>query len=213
MDLTSYQRLLFFGGSFDPPQVAHVVQPRYVLEKLGFDAVLYVPAAVSPHKLDRPPTPAHHRLAMLRLALHDQPHALILTDELERFERTGRPSYTVETLESLRPRLAAGATLRLLIGGDQLPQFPRWREHERIIQLAEPLVMVRPPDTRDALLASLGSEREREAWSGRLVEIPQIDVSATMVRERASADRLFDHLVRPAVQAYIEEHGLYREQR
>jgi nicotinate-nucleotide adenylyltransferase len=210
VDLTPYRRLILFGGSFDPPQLAHVVQPRYVMERIGADALLYMPAAISPHKLDRPPTPPQHRLAMLQLALADQPHAVVLPDELDRFAATGRPSYTVETIEALLPRLHADATLRLLIGGDQLRRFDTWRDHRRIAALADPVVMVRPPDTRDTLLASLPAGFERDEWAGRLVEIPQIEVSATDVRERVQGDRLYDHLVRPAVAAYIEQHGLYR---
>ncbi len=209
-DLTRWQRLIFFGGSFDPPQVAHVVQPRYVMEKIGAQAILYVPAAISPHKLDRPPTPPQHRLAMLQLVLADQSHAVVLTDELDRFAATGRPSYTVDTLEALVPRLAPGASLRLLIGGDQLRSFDKWRDHRRIIELAPPVVMVRPPDTRDTLLDALPAGFDRDEWAARLIEIPQIEVSATEVRQRARDDRLFDHLVRPAVAEYIERHGLYR---
>ena len=213
MDLTAYRRPLLFGGSFDPPQVAHVVQPRYVMEKLAADVVLYIPAAQSPHKLDRPPTPPHHRLAMLHLSLDDQPHARILTDELERAAAyPGAPSYTIDTVAALLPRLGLGAQPRLLIGADQLRAFHRWKDWLRLVELAEPVVMVRPPDTRENLLNDLPAPLagDRHAWARRLIDTPVIDVSATDVRARAAADRLFDHLVRPAVAEYIAAHGLYR---
>lgn len=209
-DLRDYNHLIVFGGSFDPPQIAHVVQPRYVMDKLGAQVILYVPAAISPHKLDRKPASPEHRLAMLQLSLADQPHAVILADELERHAATGQPSYTIDTLEALRPRLRPGARLRLLIGGDQLRSFDQWKDHVRVVTLAEPVVMVRPPDTRQSLLDALPPGLDRTQWEPRLIEIPQIDVSATEVRQRAQDDRLYDHLVRPAVAEYIEQHGLYR---
>ncbi len=116
LDLSGYRRLLIYGGSFDPPHVGHVQLPWAVAEVLRADAVVYVPAGRAPHKLDKRQTDAEHRLAMLRLALQDPPAGLgeqqavarlVLEEEIER-AADGRPSFTVETLESLRPRLRAG---------------------------------------------------------------------------------------------------------
>ncbi len=209
MNWENVKLALVFGGSFDPPHVAHVELPGRVRQRVGADVVLYVPAARSPHKADRDPTPAKHRLAMLRLALADQPAARILTDELDR-AGDGRPSYTVETLERLRERLPDHVELRLLIGADQARTFETWREPERIVALAEPLVMVRPPDTAESLLASLADGASRRAWADRLVDVPRIEASSTEVRRRVRGGEPIDGLVPAAVARYIEDHGLYR---
>ena len=208
-ELGQFEQVIVFGGSFDPPHVGHVVLPERVRQALGTDVVAYVPAARSPHKLDRPATPAAHRLAMLRLALAEQPHALILTDELDR-AADGRPSYTVETLTALRGRVGERTRLRLLIGADQVPRFHAWRQAGRIVELAEPVVMLRPPETAASLLAALGPG-EREAWRRRLVEVPAIDVSSSGVRRRVAAGESIAGLVPEAVARYIHEHGLYRD--
>ena len=75
-DLTRYNTILLFGGSFDPPHWAHTALPRLVAEHIGADVVAYLPAGRAPHKLDREQTDPQHRLAMLRLAQADEPGAL-----------------------------------------------------------------------------------------------------------------------------------------
>ena len=208
-ELSSFRKLLIFGGSFDPPHRAHVELPEQVRRALSADAIAYIPAAQSPHKLNREPTPASHRLEMLRAALRDKDQAMILTDELDR-ANAGEPSYTVETLERLHQRLAPAATLRLLIGADQVLSFERWHAPQRIVALAEPVVMVRPPETMDSLLEALPAD-QRAVWRDRLVEVTPMDISATEIRQRLVAGESIDSRVPPAVARYIEAHGLYAD--
>lgn len=204
--LTGYKTILLFGGSFDPPHHAHVVLPQQAARAIGADLIAYIPAGRAPHKLDREQTDPQHRLAMLKLALSDEPGdvpTVVLTDEIER--GPDEPSFTVDTLEALRERIDPGTTLRLLIGADQLRIFESWREPQRIVELAEPAVMVRPPDTCEALLASV-PEAQRDAWQSRLVDVQQMDVSSTDIREQPGTRAM----VCNAVAGYIEAHGLYQ---
>ncbi|MBX2851701.1 MAG: nicotinate (nicotinamide) nucleotide adenylyltransferase [Phycisphaeraceae bacterium] len=208
-DLSGYKNILLFGGSFDPPHRAHIELPQQAAKAIGADLVAYIPAGRAPHKLDREQTDPQHRLAMLRLALSDQPGevpSVVLSDEIDR--GADQPSYTVDTLESLKQRVEPGTTLRLLIGADQLRIFDSWRNPERIIELAEPAVMVRPPDTQEALVADLPSD-QREDWATRLIETEQIDVSSTDIRAQAGAG-IRDEMVCDSVAAYINQHGLYQ---
>jgi nicotinate-nucleotide adenylyltransferase len=145
------QRVLIFGGTFDPPHRAHVELPPRIAQQLGCDRLLYVPAALNPLKVDSPPTDSSHRLEMLRRAVVDVPNAEICTIELER----KGPSYTVDTLEELRRRLGEDVEMRLLIGGDQALEFHRWKDWKRIIELAEPVVMLRPPWNRETFREQL----------------------------------------------------------
>lgn len=211
MDLTLCSSLIVFGGSFDPPHVGHVRLPQLARKKLRADVVVYVPAAISPLKTDRRPTPARHRLAMLRLALADEPHATILTDELDRAaDHPDRPSYTVETLTRLRERIGDEPAVHLLLGADQAPHFHQWKDFGRVLELASPLVMLRPPWTRDRLLEALPAALDRAAWESAIVELPPIDVSATAVRRRLAAGKNVAGMLDPAVARYIAEHRLYQ---
>ena len=107
MDLRTCKKILLFGGSFDPPHLAHVQLPKLAMQATHADAVGYLPAGRQPFKTHLQQTPAHHRLAMLRLALQDEPWAEVLTDEIDRAAATGddSPSYLVDTLEAPRARL------------------------------------------------------------------------------------------------------------
>jgi nicotinate-nucleotide adenylyltransferase len=209
MQLENAQHIILFGGSFDPPHIAHVELPMAVREAVGADLVAYMPAAKAPHKLDKVQTDAVHRLAMLRLALDGVEHSAVLTDELDR-AADGVPSYTVDTLEAIRLHLSDEAKLRLLIGADQVRIFDQWREPMRVIELAEPLVMVRPPDTRESLLASLPDDQTRAQWASRLVDVPAMDISSSTIRNRVSVGESIEGMVHPDVEQYIDYHKLYQ---
>ena len=208
MDLRTPGTLIVFGGCFDPPHRAHVALPMQVMQQTGARAVVYVPAAQPPLKPHRPKAPAHHRLAMMRLALKDCEHAQILTEELERFD-AGEPSYTIDTLESMHERLADGVTLRLLIGTDQLRQFHQWKLPRRVVELAEPLVMLRPPVTAESALVSLPAPIASGNWARRMIEVQAMDISSTQIRQCVARGDPITELVDPAVEAYIRAHRLY----
>lgn len=211
-DLRPGQTLLIYGGAFDPPHRAHVELPFEIARRIEADRVLFVPTGQPPHKSDASASAADRR-AMLRAALAGQPDADISTFELNR----PSTSYTVDTLEHLRRTLADGVNMRLLIGADMAAMFYDWRSPQRIIELAEPVVMMRPPYDIDALLRTLPAglpEAERAAWRSRIVPCEQIDISSTQLREHLAAGDYDSAVVRrtlhPAVVDYIRRRGLYR---
>lgn len=209
VDQSTCRRVLIYGGTFDPPHRAHLELPELARQAVHADAIIYVPAATSPFKTDAPPTEASHRLAMLELALANLKHAAISTVEIDRATEN-EPSYTIDTLRMMRDRLGAGVELRLLIGSDQLRSFDHWKDWRRIIELAEPAVMIRPPDTRDEVLAALPPDFPRSKWESRILDLPLIDQSATDVRERLEKGRKVGDAIPENVKAYIAEHNLYR---
>lgn len=208
-DWTAWRSLVIFGGSFDPPHRAHVMLPEQVRVSLGADGVVYVPAARAPHKLDKTQTEPRHRLAMLQLALSDVKHAAISTVELDR-ANDGRPSYTIDTLETFDRLTHPGTTMRLLVGTDQVAIFDKWYRWQDVEQLAEPVVMVRPPETVESVLDNVSDASRRELWRRRMVEVQRMDESSTLIRQavlrgESVVDRVGDHVAN-----YIDEHGLYR---
>lgn len=209
MDLSQCQQILVFGGSFDPPHVGHIVLPMLAMEAIGADAVAYIPSASPPHKTGVEQAPAEDRLAMVEAAVADLPFAEVLPLELERAEQGIVPNYTVDTLAALRALVGPGPQLRLLIGGDMLRSFDTWREPEQIVALAEPVVMVRPPDTAESLLAALPAGFERVDWESRLVVLPQLDISSTLIRQRLNDGRSIRGLTLSEVESYISSCNLY----
>ena len=156
---------VILGGSFDPPHLGHVQLARAARDAFAPDAgLVFVPAHRSPFKAaGSSATSPSDRAAMLRLAIRGLHDSAVWTDEVDRgLHDPIAPSYTIDTL--LRARAAGARRLWLMLGGDQIVQFHRWRDPRRILDLAQPIVLLRPPLTavgelRDSLLAVPGPER------------------------------------------------------
>ena len=205
--------VLVFGGTFDPPHTTHAELPFLVAPRLNCERIIFVPANINPLKQDTPPTPAKHRLAMLKLALADHPDAKISTCELKR----EGPSYMVDTLKYLRTKLkgdrATPPRLRLLFGSDQALQFTRWHKWQTILDFATPAVVLRPPFTRASFGRALVEEgctpalaRSFVSWT---VDLPPRWANSTAIRSDIADGRTGEHLA-PAVAEYIKEHNLYQ---
>ncbi|HEV3468636.1 MAG TPA: nicotinate-nucleotide adenylyltransferase [Pyrinomonadaceae bacterium] len=222
------RRIALYGGTFDPVHAGHLAVARNLSGLFALDEVLFVPAYVAPHKRDRRVSPALDRHAMLALATQGEPRFKISTVELE---APGRP-YTVETLAGFRERLGPGVRLFFVMGADSWEEITTWREWERVLSLAEHLVVTRPghelpvghvtPAVRARVVDLQGASRGRaeaalaEAGGPRvyLTDAARVDLSATDVRRAARAGAgaaELSSLVAPAVAEYIVKYGLYRE--
>lgn len=218
--------VLLYGGSFDPPHVAHVelaLAARDVLEQESSKAgsgggvwLVYVPAARSPHKDAGPVATAAQRVRMLELALEDRPRVGIWTDEIDRATGASpgaapEPSYWINTVRRARSLLGASRWLRFLIGADQAVQFHRWREARQILKLAEPAIMGRgeidsAADLRRAMAQAAGgfwSDAELDQWAGWFVDVGVRRASSTAIRGGS------DDALPRAVEAYIQREGVY----
>jgi nicotinate-nucleotide adenylyltransferase len=222
------KRIALYGGTFDPVHTGHAAVARNLLELFTLDEVLFVPAHVAPHKRDRRVSPALHRYAMLALATQGEPRFKVSPFELEAPERP----YTVETLARFRETLGPGARLFFVMGADSWEEITTWREWERVLSLAEHLVVTRPgyelptdhvsADVRARVRDLQGATREgveaalSEPGGPRvyLTDVARVPLSATDIR-RAVAEgggpARLEGLVAPPVAEYILKYGLYRE--
>lgn len=202
------QRILIFGGTFDPPHRAHTELPALVARQLGCGRIIYIPAAQSPLKSQAPLTAAEHRLAMLALAIAEVRDAEISTIELDR----GGPSYFIDTLMALRRQIGEEVDLRFLIGADQVLEFHHWKDWPDILRLAAPAIILRPPWTRHALGEAMRKEYgadEAARWLHWLVDAPLLDISATAIRRSLGQGESVEDLLDPLVIGYIRTHRLY----
>ena len=199
-----------FGGTFDPIHVAHLAVAEEAAEAMGLERVVFVPAGVPPHKPGIVVSPAVDRLAMLELALAGNDRFAI--DRLE-LEREG-PSYTVDTLETIRGRrITAGLDpdLGLILSAEAFLELMSWREPRRVVELARPIVAPRdgyPEAGPEFLARHLPDLADRASF----LDSPHLRLSASELRRRAAAGRSLRYLVPDAVAAYIGDHGLYRNQ-
>jgi nicotinate-nucleotide adenylyltransferase len=205
---------LLFGGSFDPPHLAHTRLALQARDELFGEKgwLVYVPAARNPHKPTGPVATDAQRLEMLRLATQDAERVAIWTDELDRAE-DDEASFWVDTITRAARVAGEGAVLRFLIGADQAIAFDRWHDHERILEYAEPAVMLRAPcPTREAFRAMLLSTGlDPAVWIPRLVGTEACDAASTDARNEIRMGNIPSGLVDPQVLGYIDLHGLYSE--
>jgi nicotinate-nucleotide adenylyltransferase len=221
------RRIAVYGGTFDPVHVGHTAVARGLLELFGLDEVLFVPAFVAPHKRDRKVSPALDRHAMLALATQGEARFRVSTVELTAPERP----YTVDTLAHFLGAYGERARLFFVMGADSWEEITTWREWERVLGLADQLVVTRPgyelptghvtDEVRGRIVDVRGAARERVereiqgAGGPRvyLTDVVNVRVAATDVRAAVGrGDReTLGAFVAPAVAEYIGKYGLYRE--
>lgn len=188
MAVGAIRTLALYGGTFDPPHVAHAMAVHWLLMQPGIDGVLVVPAAQ--HAFGKEPgAPFEHRLAMVRLAVAHLDPERVETSDIE--GRRDGTSYTIDTVRTIL-RERPGVALRLAIGSDNLKDLPKWRESAELRRLAPPVVVPR--------IVSAGDVRPGA--------LPM--VSSTHVRELLAGGEDAAGLVPAAVMEYVRRHGLYR---
>lgn len=192
-------RIGLFGGTFDPPHLGHLVVAQDAWWQLSLDRVLFIPAAVPPHKRGRSRSPAAMRLELLRAATDGDPRFEVCDVELRR----EGPSYTVDTLRELGDRFP-GAELFLLLGADQFRELATWREPLEVARLARLVSLSR---------AGVEAPQSGLGPAYRALEVTRVDVSSTEIRRRVAAGEPIRYLVPAAVEALIRRNGLYRGER
>lgn len=186
-------RIGIYGGSFDPPHIGHRVLVVEAAESLKLDRLFIVPTGIQPLKADkRGGASPDQRLAMAKLAFSGLPG--IQVDESE-CRRPGL-SFTVDTLESYSKEYP-GATLHLIVGRDSYKSFAKWKNPDRIRELAQIAILER------------GDERGEAEERATVVATRRIDVSSSEIRVRRTAGKSIAGFVPDTVLKYIEANNLY----
>lgn len=207
------------GGTFDPIHLAHLRIAEEVREACGLDEVLFIPAAIPPHKAQGGASPFADRLAMVQAAITDNP--AFRASDLEA-RRTGK-SFSVDTLEILRDADPHGERY-FIVGLDSFRDIASWKDYPRLFELAHLVVTARPgvdlPDPMTALPVAVQSDfcyddqlkklRHRCGNTVIFLEETRLDISSTLIRGKVAAGASIRYLVPPVVANYIADHGLYR---
>lgn len=192
------------GGTFDPVHMGHLIIAEEARGSLNLSEIILVPAGQPLLKPARPITPAEHRLQMLHLAIADKPYFKVSVIEVER----PGPSYAVDTIAELRCQYGSEDEIFFILGWDSLVQLPEWREPLRLIELCYLVAVPRPgyphPGLK-ALEASIPGISQRVVF----LEKPEIDISASAIRELAARGLSLRQLVPEPVEDYIRQHKLY----
>ncbi len=185
-------KLGLYGGSFDPIHNGHLILARDAMERLGIEKVIFLPARISPHKLDRPPATPEARCAMLAAAISGESYFDMDTCEIER----EGPSFTIDTIRIYKERFPE-AQLYYFIGDDNLPDLDSWRDIASLRQLVQFVVLSR-------------------AGMPFLSEFPtitrHIEISSTEIRNRIARGESVRYMVPAPTCEVIKKMSLYRNE-
>lgn len=186
------KRVGILGGTFDPPHIGHLIIANEVLQELELDEVRFMPNQEPPHKEKTAGVTDLDRLNMLELATSGQPAFKIETIEME---RPGR-SYTYDTIVLLKER-EPDTQFYFIIGADMIEYLPKWRNIDQLVRLVRFVGVNRP------------AYSHQTKYPVQFVEIPEIHISSSLIRERLEKKRSVKYLIPDAVWEYIKEHHLY----
>jgi nicotinate-nucleotide adenylyltransferase len=199
------QKIGILGGTFNPVHIGHLLIAQTVRETCGLDRVLLMPCHTPPHKACASLAPAADRLAMVRLAVADDPALEVSTLELDR----GGISYAADTMAAFRAQHPA-CEPHFIIGMDSLRELHLWCRVEELLRLCAFIVVDRPGVDRPVSPDEL---RLPAPWPERLlsgvVRGRLCEVSSREIRKRVAESRTIRYLVMPAVEQYIFRQGLY----
>lgn len=199
------KKMGLFGGAFDPIHAGHIQMALRMAERLELDGVVLMPSFVPPHKIRESMASGEHRLSMCRLAVQNYPQLQVSDLELRR----KGASFTVDTLSALREQYS-DTQWYLITGADMFTTLQTWHRFEEIFRMAV-LCTVARQGTDTAHLREYAATMEAQGASCYVDDQPVLEVSSTEIRQRVLAGQGLDGLVPPAVEAYIDRHGLYRE--
>lgn len=186
------QRIGLYGGTFNPVHTAHLMVADQVGHALRLNRVDFLPDAVPPHVDKKTAIDATDRVAMLRLAIQDNPLFGLELAEIQR----GGVSYTYETVKQLKESHPEN-DYYFIIGGDMVDYLPKWYRINDLLKIVN-FVAVRRP----------GAKNESQypvIW----VDVPEVQIASSDIRQRVAQGESIRYLVPTRVEQYIKEHDLY----
>ena len=209
------KRVGLFGGTFDPIHYGHLRAAEEARLLLPLDQVIFVPAALPPHKQNELLSDPQQRLEMVERAVAGNVYFSVSDVEIASLEK---PSYTVQTVEYFLSRVSV--EIFCLMGMDSFREIETWKEYRRLLELCRVVVVTRPglpggsrfscpPKLKPLLSRSLGDLAD----PGKrifILPVTGFEVSSTRIRGLARAGQSIRYLLPPEVEEYIREEGLYK---
>jgi nicotinate-nucleotide adenylyltransferase len=191
----STRRIGIYGGTFNPIHNAHLLVAQTALESLNLDQVIFIPAGIPPLKGTHQLVSGEQRLAMVQLAIADNPNFLL--DDFE-VRRGDQKSFTIDTVRFLRSRHSDAVELFLILGDDCVSKLHHWKGIDELQRLVHFVCVNRLHIAAPANTPPLTK-----------ITMPTLPISSTQLRERIAAGQSVCNLTPAVVADYIERHGLY----
>ena len=199
------KKIGIMGGTFNPIHIGHLILAQTALEQFGLDKVLFMPSKNPPHKRNEYILDDEVRAAMVQLAIEDNPYFELSTFEMEREGIT----YTADTLEQLTT-LHPDEEYFFIVGADSLFYIDKWKDPEIILDLCTLVAAVRDQRTRQEMEEQIAYLSNQYQATIELLDSPNIDISSSMIRERAKVGLSVDYYVSTRVADYMAKNSLYQ---
>jgi nicotinate-nucleotide adenylyltransferase len=199
------KRILFFGGSFDPVHIGHLILARDAMETFNYQKVVFIPTYISPFKVKTGHrADAKDRLNMLQLALSGVDYF-----EIEPYEiLKGGVSYTLQTAQYLKQKHNL-EKVHWLMGDDTFLKFHKWYSFKELLKILLPVVLLRNSTEREVVnyaKTTLGLSPE----GFKIFKSRRLEISSTEIRNRLKEGKDIRFMVPDKVYSYIRERNLYK---
>ena len=202
----SLRKYAIYGGSFDPIHVGHVALADAAVREMGLDKLIFMPAYISPFKMDAKASDGKARCGMIEPVLPLNEAFCLSEYEIQ---KGGEASYTIETLRHFDS--LTDAKLYFVLGFDSILHLDKWYKGEEILR-DYPIITGRRPDTDDSEgMHIIKDFRERYNADIHVLDMEPVDAASSEIREMVKNGRSITGLVPEGVERYIYEHGLYSE--
>ena len=195
------------GGTFNPIHIGHLILAEMAYEQFGLDKVIFMPNSQPPHKLDEEIEEDICRVAMVELAIQDNPHFALSLFEINR----QGINYTANTLTELAKEYP-DTVFYFILGGDSIANIEKWRNPATIMKLCHLVACIRDDVDEEELEKQIQYLNEKYETEVYKLDIPMMDISSTLVRERKANGESIKYLVPDSVVHYIEKHNLYHKE-
>ncbi|MEI6499488.1 MAG: nicotinate-nucleotide adenylyltransferase [Armatimonadota bacterium] len=200
---STLKRVAVLGGTFDPVHYGHLAAAELVADQYELDRVIFLPNRLPPHKPGHQISPPEDRYLMTVLATNSNPRFTVSRLELER----EGPSYTLDTLRSLRAELGPECAVYFIIGADAVLEIATWHGAEAVLREGRFIAVHRPGYDLARLSSVIGPAGMAHIEP---LALPELDISSTGLRERVAAGQSIRYLTPEAVVDYISRRGLYQ---
>ena len=197
------KRVGIFGGTFDPIHIGHLIVAETIMDEFHLGKVVFIPAAVPPHKLDKQISPAKHRYMMTMLATCSNPRFQVSDMEMHR----QGPSYSRDTLAQLLEEHGRDTEFYFIVGADSVENLHTWNRIDELLTMCHFIGASRPgcmPDM-EKITQRFGPLAEKI----HCLETPELEISSTEIRHRVGQKRTIRYIVPETVEQYIYKEKLY----
>lgn len=203
-------RIGLMGGTFNPVHNGHLLLAQEAQEQYGLEQVWFLPARRPPHKDNGELPKDKARIEMLRLAVEDNPAFTISMLEMQR--KDGK-TYTYDTLRELKEKYPL-TEFYFIIGSDSLFYLHKWSHFEELLRGMVFLVALRGGEMHDKKEMEQQAEEYKKKYQARIgfINMPVIEISSTLIREKAEAGLAVRYYLPEKVEEYIRIHNIYGEE-